>query len=124
MTSTAEEFSMWEIIKTADVPGVLVGLGILCYVLILLKWHSTDDTTFDFRKALIDPPEPGSVSLSRLGQLTALVVSSAVLLYFTIKSQVQEWMFAAYMVAWAGTYIAAKFAPSSRQGGVGQSGQH
>ena len=107
--------------KSIDIPGVLVGIGIFCYVMILLKWHSSSGN-FDFRKALIDPPEPGSVSLSRLGQLTALVVSSSVLLYFTMKGTVQEWMFAAYMVAWAGTYIAAKYAPSSRTG-VGQSGQ-
>lgn len=81
------------------------------YALILLKWHLCS-SPFDFAASLIDPPTPGSVSLSRLGQLTALVVSSDVLLYTTIKNQaVQEWMFAAYMAAWAGTYVAVKWAP-------------
>lgn len=97
-------------LQQVDLPALIIVVGLFLYVAILFKWHS-DETAFDFRRSLVDPPEPGSVSLSRLGQLTALVVSSSVLVYFTIKGEVQEWMFATYMVAWAGTYIAAKFAP-------------
>ncbi len=94
-----------------DIPSVMLCVGLAIYVLVLAKWHMSA-YAFDFRAALLDPPTPGSVSLSRMGQLTALVVSTSVLVFITVKSgTVPEWMFAAYMAAWAGTYLAAKFAP-------------
>ena len=86
------------------------GIGVLSYAGVLAKWHS-DESKFDFRESLIEP-ETGRVSLSRLGQLTALATSTAILVYIALTSgSVPEWMFAAYMAAWAGTYIAAKYAP-------------
>lgn len=106
--STFFEYAKWFYDKT-DIPAVVMGVGLLVYCLILFKWHM-DKGPFDFRKALIDPPEPGSVSLSRLGQLTALVVTTSVVIYQTVKGNIPEWMFAAYGVTWAGTYIAAKYA--------------
>jgi len=39
-------------------------------------------------------------------------MSSSILLYFTVKDKLPEWMFAAYMTVWAGTYIASKFSPT------------
>lgn len=97
--------------EVIDIPSVALCLGLLIYVAVLAKWHVSSGA-FDFRAALLDPPTPGSVSLSRMGQLTALVVSTSVLVFITVKSgTVPEWMFAAYMAAWAGTYLAAKFAP-------------
>lgn len=94
-----------------DIPATLLCLGLSIYVLVLAKWHVSTGA-FDFRATLLDPPTPGSVSLSRMGQLTALVTSTSILVFVTIKNgTLPEWMFAAYMAAWAGTYIAAKFAP-------------
>ena len=106
--STWFEYVKWFYDRT-DIPAVLMGVGLSIYCLILLKWH-VQNGAFDFRKALLDPPEPGSVSLSRLGQLTALVVTTSVVVYQTVKGNIPEWMFAAYGVTWAGTYIAAKYA--------------
>ena len=91
-----------------DIPAVLFGLGNAAFALILLRWHAGDGP-FDFRYTLM---ERGRISLSRLGQLTALVVSTGVIVHETVKGRLSEWLLLAYMGAWAGTYIAKKFAPS------------
>lgn len=93
-----------------NIPAVLFGLGNAGFVTVLLLWHHGDNK-FDFRETLI---ENGKISLSRLGQLTALVISTEVIVYQTIKGQLTEWLFTGYIVTWAGTYIANKFSPKDK----------
>lgn len=90
-----------------DIPAILLGIGNAIFVAVLLSWH-VKEGPFDFRATLL---KNGKISLSRLGQLTALVVSTGVLIYQTVKGQLTEWLYIGYMTAWAGTYIANKFAP-------------
>lgn len=91
-----------------DIPAVLFGIGNAAFAFILLRWHHNNGP-FDFRTTLM---ERNRISLSRLGQLTALVVSTGVIVHETVKGRLTEWLLLAYMGAWAGTYIAKKFAPS------------
>lgn len=93
-----------------DLPAVLLLSITFFYFGLLIKWHSANGP-FDFRASLFDPPSMGAVSLSRLGQLTALVTSTNLLVYYALLDKLTEWMFALYMAAWAGTYIANKWAP-------------
>lgn len=98
---------------TFDIPAIVLCATTAFYVLVLIRWHMSEKV-FDFRTALFDTPVPGSVSLSRLGQLTALYVSTEILIYVTIRDgKPPEWMFAAYMTIWAGAYIASKFSPKT-----------
>ncbi len=96
-----------------SVPAFLFGIGMLSYLIVLMRWHS-DGSKFDFRAALLDPANDDRVSLSRLGQLTALVTSTSVVVYYAINNTLTEWMFGLYMAAWAGTYIANKWAPPTK----------
>lgn len=102
-----------QIYAEINIPAIILGIGMIAYVLVLLKWH-VHNGPFDFRASLLEPPTPGSVSLSRLAQLTALVTSTGILIYYTVRGNVSEWMYLGYMTAWAGTYIAAKYAPADR----------
>ena len=91
---------------TYDIPAILLGIGMAAYSLTLFVWHK-DKSRFDFRDTLI---EDNRLSLSRLGQLTALVVSTSILIHQTVSGKLTEWLFIGYMTAWAGAYIAAKLA--------------
>lgn len=104
----ASVFAFFKQLQTAfDLPAILLVFCTMVYVMLLLKWHATKGP-FDLRTSLLDPPPSGAASLSRLGQLTALVVSTELLLYFASMGKLQEWMYAAYMTVWAGTYLASK----------------
>lgn len=92
---------------TYDIPAILFGIGNALFCAILLKWH-TDNSQFDFRTTLL---ERGKISLSRLAQLTALVVSTGIIVHETVKGRLTEWLLLAYMATWAGTYLAKKWAP-------------
>ncbi len=102
-----------DFLKVTDAPALAMLIGIVVFVGVLLSWHLTNDKRFDFRETLV---ENDRISLSRLGQLTALVVSSPVLLYVTGTGKLSEWLFVGYMGAWAGTYIAAKLATKKADG--------
>ncbi len=96
---------------TYDIPAILFGIGNALFCLILLRWHVSDGQ-FDFRYTLM---ERGRISLSRLGQLTALVVSTGVVVHQTVKGQLTEWLFLAYIGTWAGAYLAKKWAPKAEE---------
>ena len=63
----------------------------LMFVFILWRWHESDGT-FDFREALIDR-DSGKISFGRLGNITALFVTSELMIYEAIKGRLSEWMF-------------------------------
>jgi hypothetical protein len=93
-----------------NIPAFLFGVGMVLFLLVLARWHS-DDSKFDFRESLLDPQNNDRVSLSRLGQITALFTSTGVVTFYAINKDLSEWMFGLYMTAWAGTYLATKWSP-------------
>jgi hypothetical protein len=105
---------LFNLVKTSvaafNIPAFLFGIGMLTYLFVLVRWHS-DGSKFDFRDSLLDPANNDRVSLSRLGQITALVTSTSVIVFYAVNSALTEWMFGLYMTAWAGTYLASKWAP-------------
>lgn len=82
-------------------------LAALVFALLLSYWQRTD-AEFDLRWLLVDTVT-GKVSLFKLGQFVALVVSTWVLVYETRRGMLTEWLFGFYMAAWAGANIANKF---------------
>ena len=90
--------------------AILVYVVGLILVLIFARWHSSNDPTFDFRQALVDP-DTKRISFSRLGHFVALVISTTIISYETVNGRLSEWLFMGYMVTWAGTYVAAKAFP-------------
>ena len=44
-------------------------------------------------------------SLGRQGQYVAMITSTWVLMWITIKGALQEWLFVGYMFAWAGAHF-------------------
>lgn len=95
------------IYREVDIPAVLWGIFNFSVLLIMFRWHQ-EDGPFDFRTALLDREYRG-ISLPRLAQLTALAISSGMLVYMTIKNRMQEWMFIGYMTCWGTVYVVSKY---------------
>lgn len=89
-----------------DIPTVILFSTIGFLVAVMISWHR-DNSEFDFRKALIDP-NTRNISFSRLGHFVCLTVSTGILLHETAKGRLNEWLFVAYMTAWAGAFVASK----------------
>lgn len=90
-----------------DVPGFLVWGTCVLVLVVLARWH-VDESRFDLRRVLIDK-KSGLVSLSKLGQFIALVVSTVVLWYEMMHNRLTEWLFVAYMVSWSGANLASRW---------------
>lgn len=90
---------------TLDSAFLLIS-GLIC-VGVLVRWHTRKDE-FDLRLLLLDADM--RLSLYKLGQLVALLVSTWVLIHETRVGKLNEWLFGSYMIAWTGVNIAAKLA--------------
>jgi hypothetical protein len=89
-----------------DFDTITLIAGLLIFISILFFWHVSKDTPFDMQNVLV---ENGVFSLSKLGQLIALGISSWVMVYQTRHGQMSEWLFTGYMLAWAGANFASKW---------------
>ncbi len=78
----------------------------VAFALILYLWQRTDDA-FDLRHLIVDTATD-RVSLFKLGQFIALIVSTWALVHETRRGFLTEWLFAVYMISWAGANIANK----------------
>ena len=55
---------------------------------------------------LVTDARSGRMSLGRVGQLVALIVSSWAFVWLTIAGTLTEWYYGTYMIAWAGARLA------------------
>lgn len=73
----------------------------------LLRLHRADNA-YDLAQ-LVAEPDGSRLSLSRVGQLAALIVSTWAFAWLTLADRMTEWYFGGYMLAWAGTALATRF---------------
>lgn len=90
-----------------DFPAVVVALAGLWLTVVLVVWHR-ENSKFDLRHVLVDC-DTERVSLHRLGQFVALVVSTMVLWYEMMHGRLTEWLFAGYMFTWTGALLAKRW---------------
>ena len=80
----------------------IVGLSflsiLLVCVLIIYVWNKAEDNTFRLIDALLGPD--GKLSIYKLGQAVALVVSTWGFVILTQQGKLTEWYFSAYMGIW------------------------
>ena len=91
-----------------DFMGII--LGLLIVTAMSLAWRATRSTgsPFDLEDLLLDQ-KTGKASLAKLGQFTALSVSTWSFVYCTLHGTLTEFYFGTYMAAWAGTNLANKW---------------
>jgi hypothetical protein len=89
----------------------------LIAIAILLKVQFTKDN-FDLRSVIAD--EKGQPSIHKIGQLTALVFSTWLLVYLALHNLMGEGYFGTYMGVWAAAQAADKW--MGRRDGSDQQG--
>lgn len=90
-------------IASWDYPGAALVVIVLVFAWLLTVWH-TDDTQFDLRCIIVEDAT-GRVSLHKLGQFAALVISSVALWYEMVHGRLTDWLFTGYMMSWTGASL-------------------
>lgn len=103
-----------DLLNQINLETVTLYIGAFIAFYILAQWHFSKDNTFDLKSSISDE---GKFSLSKFGQLTALVLSSWVLVYQTRHNALTEWLFMSYISTWAvangfSKYLETKKPPS------------
>lgn len=98
---------MNNILATLDLETLVLGISSLLFIIFLITAHSSKVQPFDIKTTIVD--ESGRFSLSKFGQLVALMVSTWVLIYQTRHNNLTEWLFIGYMSAWAGANLLNKY---------------
>lgn len=80
--------------------------GMIGFFSILISWHLNKNNSIDLKTILV---KDGELSLSKLGQLIALLVSTWIIVYQTRHELLTDWLFTGYMVAWSGANLASKW---------------
>ena len=75
---------------------------VCCFVLI--KWHTNPNNTFNLTDTLLGPD--GKVSLYKIGQAAALIVSTWAFIIMVQKDKMTEYYFYGYMGIWSGVNLA------------------
>lgn len=84
-------------------------LALICALLIVLGFWQRKDDEFDLRWILVDT-KTNKVSLFKLGQFLALIVSSWVLIYMTRSGKMTETIYGLYIATWSGVNVLNKLA--------------
>lgn len=96
--------------------------GMFGFFSILLSWHLNKNNSIDLKTILV---KDGELSLSKLGQLIALLVSTWIIVYQTRHELLNEWLFTSYLFTWTGANVMSKYlgprSPASRQDNVDDS---
>ncbi len=77
-------------------------------VVLISAWLWQRDSTNKFDLLDLISGDDGKLSLSKTGQLVALLVSTWGFVALTRADKMSEWFFTGYMLAWAGANIASK----------------
>jgi hypothetical protein len=86
---------------------VLLG-GAAVFAYLMVYWHLDKKTRFDVRDLIIDSATK-ELSLYKVGQLVALIISTWILIYETRAGKLTEWLFGSYMIAWSGANLIKKY---------------
>ena len=86
--------------------SVEISLAVITLVacILLYKWHNNPGNTFDLTDALLG--EDRKVSLYKIGQAAALIVSSWAFIVMVQRDKLTEFYFYGYMGVWSGINLA------------------
>ena len=86
--------------------SVQISLALISLVICILlyRWQSDPNNTFDLTDALLG--EDGKFSLFRAGQATALIISSWAFVILVQHDKLTEFYFYGYMGVWSGINLA------------------
>lgn len=94
-----------------DIPKSLFGLilVLLCVLAAILAYKATHNahSKFDLASAFLDAE--GKTSMARIGQFTALAVSTWGFAFLTVEGKLSEAYFTMYVMTWVGNGLGNKW---------------
>lgn len=81
---------------------------------LLIYWHCLNDR-FDVRWLIVDT-QTRKVSLFKVGQFVALIISTWAFVVLVQRNLLTEWFFAGYMLTWTGASLANKWIATGGKG--------
>ena len=90
---------------------ITIVIGVIIY-----KWHTSVNNHFDLSHALMG--EDNKVSLYKIGQATALVVSTWAFVTLVQRDKLTEYYFYGYMGIWSGINLAKNLFGKAPDGGT------
>ena len=85
-----------------NLSNVILFTGLIIGVLLIVKWHISTDSRFDIKHLMIDSVSH-KMSLQKVGQLFALLISTWVIIHETQYGRLTEFLFIGYMTIWSGS---------------------
>jgi hypothetical protein len=96
-----------------NIDTVILITGVLLVLITLVVWHK-GESRFDLKEIIVDT-ETNTVSLYKLGQVLALLISTWVLINETRAGRLNEFLFTMYMISWAGANSLNKYIDNKRK---------
>ena len=99
-----------------DVTLDLIVLAISSAIILafLVYWHLDKSTRFDVRDLMVDH-KTKILSLNKIGQLFALLVSTWIIIHETRLGRLSEFLFTGYMAVWSGASILSKYMDNKKR---------
>ena len=91
-----------------DALAIILGLLFLLAGILAHRASKSKESKFSLEDLFLDPLT-GKASLSKLGQFTALSVSTWGFAYITLSQHMTEWYMGIYCASWAGANLASKW---------------
>lgn len=92
---------------TKPVFGLIMMLLVILAGIMAFKATRNVKSKFSLTEAFLNPK--GKTSLSRIGQFSALAVSTWAFVFLTVDGKLTDWYFTSYMLAWVGNGIGHKW---------------
>ena len=99
---------MENLLAQLTIDTIVLGIGSIVLLGFLIYWHLDSKTHFDVRDLMVDH-RTKNLSLNKIGQLFALLVSTWIIIHETRVGRLSEFLFTGYMAVWSGASILSKY---------------
>lgn len=92
---------------TKPVFGLIMLLLVILAGIMAFKATRSTKSKFSLTEAFLD--RNGKTSFARIGQFSALAVSTWAFIFLTLEDKLTEWYFTGFMLAWVGNSLGHKW---------------
>ena len=93
---------------------IVLSIGAIIVLAFLIYWHLDKKTHFDIRDLMVDH-RTKILSLNKIGQLFALLVSTWIIVHETRVGRLTAFLFTGYMAVWSGSSLLSKYLDNKRK---------
>jgi len=87
-----------QFISTVDFTGIILLVFLVVFVSMLMRLNKSDSSKFFYDQLFVD--KDGTASTSKIAHLVVLTVSTWGFVHLTLKGELSEWYFLAYITIW------------------------